>query len=289
MLFVPGNKASWIEKASHYGADVLTLDLEDSVADREKASSRPLVREGVKTLKRAGQACYVRINGFATGLAFDDLEAVVCPELDGIILPKVEDREDMRALDTLLTQLERRNGMPVGAIDATLNLETAKAMRNAYDIALSCPRISTLILAAGPGGDANRAIGYVWSKEATETLYLRSKAVLDARAAGIQYPMISSWWDIKDLEGLERDALLNRRLGFRGQVVMHPSHVPIANKVFTPSSEEIAYWKGLIKAVEEAEGKGLAVVVYEGDMVDYAMAKTGKELLEFSSSIGVEV
>jgi citrate lyase subunit beta/citryl-CoA lyase len=289
MLFVPGNKASWIEKASKYGADVLTLDLEDSVPDSEKVSSRPIVKEGVKTVKAAGQACYVRINGFATGLALDDLEAVVCPELDGIILPKVEAAEDMRALDTLLTHLERRNGILAGATDTTLNLETAKAMRNAYDIALSSSRIRTIILAAGPGGDANRAIGYVWSKEATETLYLRSRAVLDARAAGIQYPMISSWWDIKDLEGLEKDALLNRRLGFRGQVVMHPSHVPVVNKVFTPSAEEIAYWKGLIKVVEEAEKKGLAAVVYEGDMVDYAMVKTGKELLEFAHSIGVEV
>jgi len=81
--------------------------------------------------------------------------------------------------------------------------------------------------------------------------------VLDARAAGIQYPMISSWWDIKDLNGLERDARLNRQIGFRGQVVIHPSHVPVVNKVFTPSIDEISYYKGLIKAVEEAEKKGL--------------------------------
>ena len=70
---------------------------------------------------------------------------------------------------------------------------------------------------------------------------------------------------------------------------MHPSHVPVVNKVFTPSAEEVAYWKGLIKAVEEAERKGLAVVVYEGDMVDYAMVKTGREYLEFARSVGMDI
>ena len=289
MLFVPGNKPSWMKKAVDYGADALILDLEDSVPDQEKVSARPLVKEGLKELRALGQACYVRINGLVTGLAFDDLEGVVCPELDGVTLPKVETIEDIKELDTLLKHLEKRVNIQEGSIDISLGLETSKAMRNLYEIAISCSRITSISLAAGPGGDANRAIGYVWSKEGKETLYLRSKAVLDARAAGIQYPMVSSWWDIKDLEGLERDALLNRQLGFRGQVVIHPSHVPIVNKVFTPSADEITYYKGLIVAMEEAEKKGTAAVVYEGDMVDYAMVKTAREMLDFAASIGLEV
>jgi len=289
MMFVPGNKPSWMEKAADYGADALILDLEDSVPDQEKVSSRPLVKEGVKTLKARGQPCYVRINGFATGLAFDDLDGVLCPELDGVILPKVETVEDMKELDILLTHLEKRMNIQVGSIKTSLGLETAKAMRNAYDIATSCPRISNLTLAAGPGGDANRAIGYIWTKGGKETLYLRSKAVLDARAAGIHYPMVSSWWDIKDLKGLEQDARLNRQLGFRGQVVIHPSHVPVVNKVFTPTADEISFYQGLINAMEEAEKKGTAAVIYEGDMVDYAMVKTAREMLDFARSIGLEV
>ena len=113
--------------------------------------------------------------------------------------------------------------------------------------------------------------------------------MLDARAAGIHYPMISSWWDIKDLEGLEQDARLNRQLGFRGQVVIHPSHVPVVNKVFTPTADEISFYQGLINAMEEAEKKGTAAVIYEGDMVDYAMVKTAREMLDFARSIGLEV
>jgi citrate lyase subunit beta/citryl-CoA lyase len=90
MLYVPGNKPLWMAKAIQYRADALTVDLEDSVPDNEKVSSRHLVKEGVKTLKIQGQPCYVRINGFATGLTFGDLVEVVCPELDGVSLPKVE-------------------------------------------------------------------------------------------------------------------------------------------------------------------------------------------------------
>src|SRR4030095_455504 len=143
-------------------------------------------------------------------------------------------------------------------------------------------------LAAGPGGDAARAIGYQWTKEGTETLFFRSQAVLDAPALATQSRTISSWWNIKELEGLERDARWNRQLGFRGQTVMHPSHVPIVNRVFTPTTDEIEFYKGLIQAMEDATRKGIAAVTYKGDMVDEAMVKTSRELLAFAKSIGLE-
>jgi len=287
-LFVPGNRPEWIQKAVGYGADVLILDLEDSVPDREKAAARPIVKAGIQALKAKGQAASVRINGFATGLTLDDLEGVLCPELESVSLPKVETVADMNELDALLTHLERRLGIPIGQVETPLGCETAKAMRNVYEIATSCRRVKRVGLAAGPGGDAARAIGYQWSKEGMETLFLRSKAVLDTRAAGIQYPTISSWWNIKDLEGLERDARWNRSLGYRGQTVMHPTHVPIVNRVYTPTADELAFHKGLLQAMEDARARGIAAVTYKGDMVDEAMVKTSREMLEFARSIGLE-
>lgn len=289
-LFVPGNRPAWMDKAAGYGADTLILDLEDSVPDQEKVAARPLVKAAIKALKAKGQpAVSVRVNGFATGLTLDDLEGVLCPELDAVTLPKIETPADLHELDALLTHLERRIGMPVGAIRTPLGCETAKAMRNVYEIATSCRRVTSVSLAAGPGGDAARAIGYTWSKEGTETLFLRSKVLLDARAAGIQYPTISSWWNIKDLEGLEKDARWNRQLGYRGQTVMHPSHVPIVNTVFTPSSGEIEFSTGLLEAMDDARKRGIAAVTYKGDMVDEAMVKTAREMLEFARSIGLQV
>ena len=282
MLYVPGNRAAWMEKAAGYGADCLILDLEDSVPDQEKSAARPLVKAAISALKAQGQAVTVRINPFVTGLTLDDLEGIVCPELNAVTIPKVETVEDMRELDVLLTHIEKRMGIAPGSIETPLNCETAKGMRNVYDIATSCPRVKRVSLAAGPGGDAARAIGYQWSKEGMETLFIRSRTVLECRAAGIQYPTISSWWNIKDLEGLERDARWNRQLGFRGQTVMHPSHVPVVNKVFTPSDDEIAYYQGLILAMDEARKSGIAAVTYKGDMVDEAMVKTAHEIIELS-------
>jgi len=289
ILFVPGNKPEWMEKAIKYSADVLVLDLEDSVPDIEKTASRSLVKNSLKYLHKKGQICDVRVNGFATGLTPDDLDGVMCPEINNIIMPKVETVEDMKALHTLLTDLEKKHNIETGAIKTSLGIETAKALRNAYDIIISCERVTSLSLAAGPGGDASRSMGYAWSKEGMETLYIKSKAVLDARAGGIQFPTISSWWNVKDLEGLEQDAYFNRRLGFRGQVVIHPSHVPIVNKVFTPTIEEITFSKELIETFEIAETNGSAAVVYKGEMIDYAMVKTAREMLLFAESIDLKI
>lgn len=284
-MYVPGNRASWMEKAANYGADCLILDLEDSVPDQEKVAARSLVKTAVVALKSRGQAVNVRINPFVTGLTLDDLEEIVCPELNGILLSKVETAADMMQLDALITHIEKRKGMVPGTIETPLACETAKGMRNIYDIATTCPRVKRVGLAAGPGGDAARAIGYQWSKEGTETMFLRSRTVLEARAAGIQYPTVSSWWNIKDLEGLERDAKLNRQLGFRGMTVMHPTHVPIVNRVFTPSQEEVEFYEGLIQAMDDARKRGIAAVTYKGDMVDEAMVKTAHEILALARSV----
>ena len=166
-----------------------------------------------------------------------------------------------------------------------LDLETAGAMRDACDILRASPRATSMMLGCGPGGDAARAVGYQWTKGGTQTHYLRSRAVLDARAAGVEYPMVSSWWDIRDLDGLRADAAVNRSFGFRGMVVMHPTHVPIVNEAFTPNEAELAHARGLIAAMDAAERGGSAAVTYEGDMVDYAMVTTARELLDLAASI----
>ena len=284
-LFVPGHLPDWVPKAVRSGADMLILDLEDSVPVAGKARARTLVRESLEALAAEGKDRSVRINGLETGLALDDLEAIVCPALQAVRLPKVESAGDLRELDTLLTHLEMRAGMEPGTVATPLDLETAGAMRNACDILRASPRATSMMLGCGPGGDAARAFGYRWTKDGTETHYLRSKAVLDARAAGIEYPLVTSWWDIPDLDGLRADAALNRRFGFRGMVVMHPSHVPIVNEAFTPDEAELAHARGLIAAMEAAEREGNAAVTYEGHMVDYAMVTTARELLDLAASI----
>lgn len=286
MLFVPGNKFAWMEKALKYGADALIFDLEDAVPDTDKAAARNLVRDALEQFHTGGPTLTVRINALETGIAGDDLEAVVCPALAAVVAPKVETPQDIAALDTLLTQYEHQAGMTPGHIEIFPTLETAKGIYHAYHIATCSPRVPTLVGTAGKGGDTARSLGYLWSKGATETLFIRSKVLLEARAAACPYPLIASWFDIKDIEGLRADARLNRQIGFSGQVVIHPSHVPIVNETFTPSAEEIAYYQGVVTAMQKAARQGTAAVTYDGGMVDIAMLKTAQQVIAFARQIG---
>ena len=286
MLFVPGNKPAWMEKALGYGADALIFDLEDSVPTTEKVTSRPLVREALETFHTRGPSLTVRVNALETGMTGDDLEAIVCSGLAAIVAPKVETPDDIAVLDALLTQCERRADLPTGHVEIFPTLETAQGLYHAYQIASCSPRVPTLSTAASPGGDTARSLGYTWTKEGTETLYIRSKVLLEARAAGVAYPLIASWFDITDLDGLRTDAQLNRQLGYTGQILIHPSHVPIVNETFTPTADELAYHQGLLAAMEAAAHQGTAAVTYEGTMVDIAMVKTSQQVLEMAHAIG---
>jgi len=197
----------------------------------------------------------------------------------------VETPHDVAVLDALLTQGERHAGMTAGQVEIFPTLETAKGIYHAYHIASSSARVSTLCGTAGQGGDTARSLGYVWSKAGSETLYIRSKVLLEARAAGVTYPLMASWFDLTDLEGLRADARLNRQLGYSGQVVIHPTHVPVVNEVFTPTPEEIASYQGLLTAMQEAERQGTAAVTYQGAMVDIAMVKTAQQVLALARAI----
>jgi citrate lyase subunit beta/citryl-CoA lyase len=289
LLFVPGNKAAWMEKAPQYGADALIFDLEDSVPYADKDAARTLVRQAIDNLSPRGQTLFVRINHLETDMTGDDLGAVVCTGLTGLLPPKVETVDDVQQLDTLLAYFEHREGMMPGSIELIPTLETAKGIRNAYDIALASPRVASIAGGAGKGGDTNRSLGYRWTREGIETLFIRSKVLLDARAAGIEYPLVASWFDVGDLDGLIADAQRNRQLGFSGMLLIHPSHVAPVNQIFTPSAEELAYYKGLLEAMRAAEAQGTAAVTYQGAMVDIAMVRTAEQVLEFARAVGVQV
>jgi citrate lyase subunit beta/citryl-CoA lyase len=288
LLFIPGNKAAWMEKAPRYGADALILDLEDSVPLVDKDVARTLVREAIEHLSIRGQTVYVRINALETGLTGEDLSAIVCKGLTGLIPPKIETVDDVQELDTLLHYFERREGLSEEHVELIPTLETAKGVYNAYAIALASSRVASIAGSAGKGGDTNRSLGFRWTKEGTETLFIRSKVLLDARAAGIEQPLIASWFEVGDLDGLLADAQRNRQLGYSGMLLIHPSHIAPVNQIFTPTAEELAYYKGLLAAMEVAERQGTGAVTYQGAMVDIAMVKTAQQVLEFARAVGVQ-
>ena len=287
VLYVPGNKEDWMRKAPKYGADALILDLEDSVPPAEKADARLLVRKMLDELGNAGQTLVVRVNTLETGMTGDDLEAVVCNNLYSIILPKVQTPADIAEVDTLLKFFERRAGVEIGKTFIDPGLETAEGLRNAYDIAKASDRVAHMGGSGGKGGDTARSIGFQWTPEGMETLFLRSKVLMDSRAAGVQFPISGGWFELRDLDGLRKYAKELRQLGYTGMHLIHPYHVPVVNEVFTPTPEEIATWQGLVNAMEEMRKTGGAAVMYNGDMVDIAHEETARAMLQMAEELGV--
>lgn len=288
LLFTPGNDAHKVAKVATFGSDAVILDLEDAVPIAEKEATRPRVREALPTLS-PGPLRYVRVNAFDTGLTRGDLEAVVCPALDGIKLPKVERPEDVREADDLIGTLEAQEGMAVGSVDLIPTIETACGVLSAQAIASASKRVKRLSFGAA---DFCRDVGVrfsgnLWEADGLELLYARSHLVLSSRAAGIEPPLDTVWIDIRDNEGLERDARTALRLGFGGKSAIYPAQVAIINTVFSPTEAEVALARKIVEAFDAAEASGSAAIQVDGRMIDYPIAIKARWVLDRARSFGL--
>jgi citrate lyase subunit beta/citryl-CoA lyase len=272
-LFVPAHREGWVEKAVAAGPDAVILDLEDSVPEAEKDVARSRIEEAVAFLDSTPVTATVRIDGHG------DLDACVVQGVAALVLPKVDSADEVRAVDTAVDELESSRGLPRGGIGLVVTLETAAGYLAAAELARA-PRVTGLLAATGKGGDVQRELGYRPTPEGLETLYVRSHAVLSARAARLPHVLTGPWQDFRDLDGLRKQAAFNRTLGFSGEVLIHPSNVEIVNEAYAPTAEEIDYHRGLIAAYEAAAAGGAGAVDYRGDHVDSAHYRTSREFLE---------
>jgi citrate lyase subunit beta/citryl-CoA lyase len=286
LLFVPGHRGTWVEKAIAKGVDGVILDLEDSVPHDLKIEARAEVARSITRLRENGEkiAVYVRLNPLDTGLTGDDIEAVALPGLDGFALPKLSGRDDIIRYEALVDHFEAKNGVQPGSIEFIANLETAESYAACEEIAKASPRMATLFAGTARDADVSRSIGFSFTPGGEETLYLRSRAVLACRANGLDFPLVGVFQDLADPEGAKNFSIKNRELGFKGQVLIHPSHIEVANEVFSPSKFEIDFYVGMIEAFEGAEANGAAAVLYEGMHVDYAHIKTAREVLAYADN-----
>ena len=165
--------------------------------------------------------------------------------------------------------------------------ETAPAFQNAPEIAAASPRIGAMIGGTARHGDIARAVGFEWSPEGLESLYIRSRVLIACRAAGL-HPLTGLWEDVADLEGLRAFAAQGRALGFRGMIVIHPSHVPVVNEAFTPTVAEVDFYRGLISAFEAAEAEGRAALVYKDRHIDIAHVETARQWLAMAATLGID-
>lgn len=267
LLFVPADSERKLAKASGAGADILLLDLEDSVAATQKPAGRAMVCAFLKARPKGSRA-YVRINPLSTEHAALDLEAVMQGQPDGIMLPKAAGGDEVRTLDRMLEHLEKANGIAAVTTQILpIVTETARAMFTLGSYAGSSARLSGLMwgaedLAADLGALANRRADT--SYEAPFAL-ARSLCLYAAAAAGVA-AVDTVYPDFRDAAGFERECLEGARMGFTAKAAIHPDQVAIINRVFTPDAKAVEHAQKIVEAFAKAPDAG--VVNMDGMMVD---------------------
>lgn len=276
LLFAPGNDERKIAKVGTFGADVVVLDLEDAVADREKVAARSVARAAVQNFD--GVTVFIRVNPAGTGLMEDDIASIVVPQLDGIILPKVEDPDALQLIDAAITEAELQHNIQPGAIQLLGLIETAKGLIAVDEIAAAAPS-RTLTLCFGQG-DFSTDLGIELTHDATEVLYARSRIVLAARAAGLAQPIDGPFLDLKDLEALRTDSERASQLGFQGRITIYPPQVAVVQEVFGRVDQaRVQRARTIVKAFESAEADGVASIQVAGEFVDYPIYEREKRVL----------
>jgi len=280
-LFSPGSRPDLMAKAAASAADMLVFDLEDAVRDEDKAAARLHVRAALDGLNwgSASKERGVRINPIDSAHWLDDLNAVFCPALDAVHLPKVDGLRAIWVAEAVLADLERKAGrrQPVRLIPT---LETPEGIEQARAIALASPRVVALQFGLG---DLTARVGL---QPAPHRLaYYRTQVVLAAAAAGIE-ALDTVFFDIRDSEGYRADALEARGCGMHGKSCIHPAQVGLANEVFSPAPAEIERARAVLAAYEQALSAGAGAVAHGGRMVDLPVAEAARRLLARAAQIG---
>ena len=276
-LFAPGNSERKMTKASDSAADIVLLDLEDSVSPENKPAARTAVADFLKT-REDKHRIWVRVNPLPSGEIEADLDAIMGAAPGGLFLPKAEGKADVEALDAMLTIREAEYGIQNRSTHvAALVTETPKAMFHCGDYE-GAPR---LIAMSWGAEDLSSALGARVQHQADGSympMYemARNLCLLGAVAAGC-VPIETVMPEFRDLDKLRERALMVRGQGYRGMLAIHPAQVDVINEAFTPSAEEIAHARAIVQAF--ADNPGAGTVGLDGQMLDRPHLALAERLL----------
>ncbi len=285
IISVPANREKMVNKAFGLDVDMIMLDMEDSVPVAEKEDARQRVVATLREQDYKGKVRAYRINSMDTPFAYRDIIDIVENAgefIDVIVVPKVDDPAEIKAIDYLLTQIEKRMGFkkPIG-LEASI--ESAVGMLRAGEIAFSSPRLEALVFGvadygasltmmskgiSGHGEMEDFYPGHRWH-------FPLSKMVMAAKAAGLA-AIDAPYGDYRDPEGLRRSCLLSAALGFDGKWVIHPDQIKIINEVYTPSVEDVERSRRILDAYETAQAQGAGSLALDGKMVDAASIRLAR-------------
>jgi citrate lyase subunit beta / citryl-CoA lyase len=277
LLFVPADSERKLSRAPQSGADALILDLEDSVVPANRPLARGQTRDFLASTAAGGFRRYIRINPLSSGVALDDLAAVVPSKPDGILLPKSMP-EDLRTLDHYLAALEAVRSIPRGAIRViAIATETPAAMFSLGEYAGQSTRLEGITwgaedLAACLGGNNRRADGiYDDVYRLARSLCLLGAAVAGVAAIDTIYP------DFRDEAGLAVECAAARRSGFTAKMAIHPAQIPVINRAFSVDEDELAWARKVVALF--AENPGIGTAALDGKMVDKPHLTLARRLL----------
>jgi citrate lyase subunit beta/citryl-CoA lyase len=283
MLFVPGGNERFLTKALGLPVDCVILDLEDSVSLDKKALAREALGEALKTADFGQKEKVVRINPLETEYGKPDIAVVTRGRPDMLLLPKVGRPEDVVACDTLITEAEKKAGLPPGSIGLMAMIETPLGIVNIDAIALASPRMEGLIFGAA---DYTRETRGTITPDRAELHYPMSRILLAARVAVID-DIDTPYFDITDPEGLQQHTQQAKDMGYDGKSIIHPSQVEVVNQIFTPTMDEVAHAKRVIKAFENARKAGKGVTQLDGKLVENVHVEMAQRILMIAEKVGL--
>ncbi len=293
-LFGPGSRPAIFEKMAASDADVINLDLEDSVAPDDKAEARKNIIQATQDIDWGKKTLSVRINGLDTPYWYRDVVDLLeqaGPRLDQIMIPKVGCAADVYAVDALVTAAETAMGR-TKPISLEVIIETAAGIAHVEEIAASSPRLQAMSLGAadfaasmgmqttGIGGtQENYYMHRDGQKFWSDPWHWAQTAIVAAcRTHGV-LPVDGPFGDFSDDDGFRAQALRSATLGMVGKWAIHPKQVALANDVFTPSDEQVTEAKEILEAMEQAKKDGAGAAVYKGRLVDLASIRQAEVIV----------
>jgi citrate lyase subunit beta / citryl-CoA lyase len=282
-LAVPGSSPRFLDKAQGLPADQVFLDLEDACAPLAKEGARHTVVKALNEGDWTGKTRVVRVNDWTTEWTYRDVITVVegaGANLDCLMLPKVQDAAQVRALDLLLTQIERANGLPVGRIGIEAQIENARGLVNVDEIAAASPRMETVVFGPADFMASINMKSLVVGEQppgypADAYHYILMRILMAARANDLQ-AIDGPYLQIRNVDGFREVAARAAALGFDGKWVLHPGQIEVANEVFSPSQEDYDHAELILDAYEwhtSAAGGAKGSAMLGDEMIDEASRK----------------
>ena len=305
-LAVPGSNPKLFEKAAKSEADVVFLDLEDAVAPDDKVQARKNIIEALNDIDWGSKTMSLRINGLDTHYMYRDVVDVLEQagrRLDLIMIPKVGTPGDIYAVDMMVTQIEAAMGFEK-RIGFELIIETALGMQNLFEIAAASKRVESLHFGVADYaastrarttviGGPNRDYGVLTDKDESGGRdyhwgdmwhYPIAKMVVAARANGLR-PIDGPFGDFSDPDGFRAQANRAAVLGCEGKWAIHPSQIPLANEVYSPSDKEVTQAKRILEAMAQAQKEGKGAVALDGRLIDLASIRQAEVLVKKAEQI----